>query len=313
MNTTNRSNGNVNENPKPNANTELAPRHYSHTPCPFHVAVPILVERSYKHLWRNPLLFSFRIQMLFSYAILLILYFQPLTHDQYSIQNRIGFLYSCITTVSTAIQAGLWIFMTERNTFYREREDKAYDTISFFISFQITEIPIQFFSVCLFTVMTYFTIGLHPGAIHILAFLAVMVCLVLSGESLAMLLSAISFDGGLVLSIGTCVFCLFIVMSGFFSLTISPILKSLNFVSICKSGAYLLTVNEFSGLVLDCTDEQKLPNGECPITSGDQVLSLYGFEKTLWKDYVCVIVSVVVGYRLLAFLLLRFLKKRFSQ
>eukprot|EP01113_Clastostelium_recurvatum_P028388 TRINITY_DN3435_c0_g1_i4.p1 TRINITY_DN3435_c0_g1~~TRINITY_DN3435_c0_g1_i4.p1 ORF type:complete len:1300 (-),score=267.02 TRINITY_DN3435_c0_g1_i4:132-3977(-) len=280
---------------------------------PVHVALPILVRRNAVHLWRHPSIFGIRLQMTMSYAILLLIYFQKLGSDQYSIQNRIGILYSCLTCVATGIQAGVAAFLLERNHFYRERADRSHSTFAFFVSYFLVEFPIHVLSALIFSVMVYFPLGLHPGILHFTLFYCVMLAIVVCGESIALIFCAIAHDGGLVMSLSLVFFCVTVVMSGFFNLSMNMIVTVVNWFSICRTAAYLLALNEFEGLALTCTPEQQMADGACPFTSGDEVLKLYNFHSDEKTKYMLLVASCVVVYRVLAFVTLRLIKRRMSQ
>jgi ATP-binding cassette subfamily G (WHITE) protein 2 len=62
-----------------------------------------------------------------------------------------------------------------------------------------------------------------------------------------------------------------------------------------------------TGLTLYC-DEKELVNGKCPITSGEQVIKSNGFDYiTIW-GCALVLIAMIIFFRILAFVGLRWVK-----
>lgn len=71
-----------------------------------------------------------------------------------------------------------------------------------------------------------------------------------------------------------------------------------------------LTVDGYyhSGLTLYCTESELDSSGNCPITSGEQVIKSEGFDYiTIW-GCALVLIGMIVLFRTLAFIGLRFVK-----
>jgi hypothetical protein len=80
--------------------------------------------------------------------------------------------------------------------------------------------------------------------------------------------------------------------------------KGVNYLSPVKYGAIVLVVQGFRGMEFVCTDAQKLPDGSCPITNGDQVLDLYGYNVRIAPNIGALIAATVI-YRLIAYAVLK--------
>lgn len=92
-------------------------------------------------------------------------------------------------------------------------------------------------------------------------------------------------------------------MTGFMSLNIPKFLDVINHVSLFKYGSLILSRNEFENWTIDCTDAQKLSGG-CPYQTGQQALELLKFNGVDWNLYMGLFVTVVIVYRLVAWLAL---------
>jgi hypothetical protein len=84
-----------------------------------------------------------------------------------------------------------------------------------------------------------------------------------------------------------------------------------NYISPSKYAAAAMSIKTFTDLEFTCTDTQRLPNGSCSIQTGQQVLDLLDFRTSLASNLVA-LVAVTVGYRLLAYAVLRLSKADFG-
>ena len=82
-------------------------------------------------------------------------------------------------------------------------------------------------------------------------------------------------------------------------------LKALNYLSPLKYAAANMVVYTFRGFSFSCTDAQRLSDGSCPITTGEQVLDLYDYGSTKPGLNLAYLVVPPVIYRLLAYIVLR--------
>ena len=81
-----------------------------------------------------------------------------------------------------------------------------------------------------------------------------------------------------------------------------------------RYAARLNVVYEFRGSTLTCTPDQLLASGQCPITSGDQVLALYGFDASASAEAVnwVLVAALPILYRVIAFLALKYNRNAFA-
>lgn len=100
------------------------------------------------------------------------------------------------------------------------------------------------------------------------------------------------------------------VMSGFFSIKMPQFLIVINHASILKYLGNVLAVIEFTGLVFTCEANQRLPNGQCPVPTGEAVLDLYEFSRANLHRDLGILGLLAVLYRLIAYAVLDGLKHR---
>jgi hypothetical protein len=74
-------------------------------------------------------------------------------------------------------------------------------------------------------------------------------------------------------------------------------------------GFFGAIINQFHDLELTCTPKQ-LVKGKCPYTSGDQILALYGYNKSPLTITHCagMLFVLIIVYRIIGYLGLRFIK-----
>jgi hypothetical protein len=93
-------------------------------------------------------------------------------------------------------------------------------------------------------------------------------------------------------------------MSGVMSINMPAFLKGVNYLSPLRYAIRNLAPYSLSHILFTCSQEQKLPNGQCPIVNGKQVLDLYKLD-TDPRLNLAMLGVVTVCYRLLAWALLR--------
>ena len=98
---------------------------------------------------------------------------------------------------------------------------------------------------------------------------------------------------------------------GILSVDMPALLKGANYVSPLKYAAAALSIKEFTDFEFTCTAAQRLPNGSCAIQTGQQVLSLLGYHTSLTLN-IGALVAMTVGYRLIAYMVLKLSKTEFG-
>lgn len=81
-------------------------------------------------------------------------------------------------------------------------------------------------------------------------------------------------------------------------------LQGVNYLSPIRYSVRNLAPYSLRSIAFTCNDSQRLPNGECIISTGEQVLQLYDLDTNPEMNIMALGVCTFV-YRLLAFLLLK--------
>jgi ATP-binding cassette, subfamily G (WHITE), eye pigment precursor transporter len=150
-------------------------------------------------------------------------------------------------------------------------------------------------------------VDLNNGARNFFIFEAIVICNVLVAGSLYSLIGSLSPNetvGNIFVPVVTVLFFLF---AGFFTAIIPDWWIWLYYWSFFHYSYEALMVNEFVGAQFSCGNT---PPSAC-ITTGEQVLAFRNIAadpSIIWK-WILVLLGMAVGYRLLAYLVVRFLHK----
>ncbi|KAF2072567.1 hypothetical protein CYY_006116 [Polysphondylium violaceum] len=280
---------------------------------PFYISIPIITGRSYKNALRDVATSITRVSQVVSFGIMMALCFLRISYDQYGVQNRTGFLYESLSMIFIALLNCVALFPTERNLFYRERNDGLYSTLSFFISYLFVEVPFNIFGSLGYACVTYFALGLKHEAGSFFVFTLVIFTLLFAGESVGLLVCSLFYDVGIATTIANVLLSLFTILAGFFRPTASlpHVLRYFNYILPTKWAAEIISVNELRGATFTCPGSQSLDgNGTiCPISTGEQVLETYSWQDVNMTHSILIMVSLAIAYRIVVYLVLKFNRK----
>ena len=100
------------------------------------------------------------------------------------------------------------------------------------------------------------------------------------------------------------------ISAGFISLNMPPVVSYFADLSPLKWGAYILSNVVFADETFTCTSDEKNASGQCPFTTGDEVLTLYGFNGANgyfgMNFHVWILAGITAGYAILSFVIFRF-------
>ena len=271
---------------------------------PFHIAFPILLHRSLINFRRNPPSIVARTTQVLGYAICVTLFFAPLQSDYYSVQSRLGFIQEFAPLYFVGMLQNVAVYPDEKAVFYREHDDNAYSVEAFFLQYTLAEIPFEVLTSLFFAVLTVLAAGLHRTAslFFIVAFNAFAI--VNCGESVGIIFNTLFNHTGFAVNVTSVVLSVAQIMGGVMSLQIPSFLQAFNHLSPIKWAIGNLAPYTLAGVHFSCTEDQRLPNGQCPIRDGKDVLNLYNLDGNARLNLMAVGICVVV-YRMLAYLVLK--------
>jgi hypothetical protein len=196
----------------------------------------ILSQRTWRNLYRNPML------MLTHYAISILLavlcgyLFYGLTDDIKGFQNRLGLFFFILALFGFSTLTSLNVFSSERLLFVRERANGYYSPLAYFcakVAFDI--IPLRLIPPILMGVIVYPMTGLIAAWPEFLRFVLILVLFNLAAAGICLFIGIIFRDGGVANLIGSLVML--------FSLLFAGLL--LNHDAIPKAALWLQTVSLF--------------------------------------------------------------------
>ncbi|KAK6330430.1 hypothetical protein TWF696_003526 [Orbilia brochopaga] len=273
--------------------------------APLLVSYPVLVERSLINIWRQPPLMFARIMQVVGLGIILALFFAPLKNDYTSIQTRLGYINEILPVYFVGLLQNAALYPSERDVFYREYADGAYSVEAFLLSYTTNEIPFEIVTGLLHSVFAVMAVGLNRTAKMYFAVAYNVFCIVSCGESLGVIFNTF-FDASTGFAINVCstILSLGMFMAGIMSYNVPGFLAAMNHLSPLKYAVGNLLPYSLEGQKFTCEKYQELPNGMCPVSTGEDVLQLYGYRYDSRRNLVYLAV-VTVAYRIVAYLVLK--------
>ncbi|RKF54149.1 ABC transporter G family member [Golovinomyces cichoracearum] len=243
----------------------------------------ILSRRTWKNIYRNPML------MLTHYAIAIILavlsgfLFYGLTDDIPGFQNRLGLFFFILALFGFSTLSSLTVFSAERTIFVRERANGYYSPITYFAAKVLLDIiPLRIVPPIIMGSIVYPMTGLVPDVNNFFRFLFVLVLFNLAAAGICLFIGILCGDNGVASLIGSLIMLFSLLFAGLL-LNHDAIPKSalwLQSLSIFHYAFEALIVNEVTYLTL--TDEKYGLNITVP---GAVILSSFGFNtQAFWAD-----------------------------
>jgi ABC-type multidrug transport system ATPase subunit/ABC-type multidrug transport system permease subunit len=243
----------------------------------------ILSQRTWKNLYRNPML------MLTHYAIAIVLavfagyLFYGLTDDIPGFQNRLGLFFFLLALFGFSTLTSLNVFAAERLIFVRERANGYYAPVTYFAAKVLFDIvPLRIIPPIIMGSILYPMTGLVPDGEHFLKFILILVLFNLAAAAICLFIGIVCKDGSVAQLIGSLVMLFSLLFAGFLlnHKVTPPGALWLQTLSIFHYGFEALIVNE--ALELTLVDRKYGLNITVP---GAAILSTFGFNNdALWSD-----------------------------
>lgn len=182
------------------------------------------------------------------------------------------------STVFLGMLNNIAIYPAERNVFYREYLDGGYSTFAFFATYGLLALPFLILTSATIAVLMMYAVGVTDTFLGFCYLTFVMFAFTITGEFVGIAFCSMFYHIGFTVNIVSVVLSIFSIMSGFLSVSAMPLtLQYINNISPVHWGSWTLANVAYGGVVFTCTPEEMLSTGVCPIATGEQVLSLYGF------------------------------------
>ncbi|PNY25851.1 ABC transporter ATP-binding protein/permease [Tolypocladium capitatum] len=276
-----------------------------------HIALPLLLHRAIINTRRQPQLIMARTMQVVGLAVVFALFFSPLHNDYFSVQNRMGFVQEIGAFYFVGMLQNVAVYPNERDVFYREDDDGLYSVDAFMASYTILEIPFEIISCLLFGVLAALAVGL-PRTVT-MYFVCVFACfgVVSCGESLGIMFNTLFGHTGFAVNLMGIFLSVATIMAGILSIDMPELFKAINYLSPIRYATRAVAPYSLRGVNFTCTTAQRLPDGSCPIETGEQVLALYNFDVDPVVNVACM-AACVVAYRVLAWVMLKAMRARWG-
>ncbi|KAI3539395.1 ABC transporter [Colletotrichum abscissum] len=275
----------------------------------FFVAFPLLVHRGLINFRRQPPLLLARIMQVVGLGIVLALFFAPLKNDYYSVQNRMGFVQEIGAFYFVGMLQNVAVYPAERDVFYREDDDGVYSVEAFLAAYSVLEFPFEIISCLIFGVLADLAVG-FPRTVT-MYFVCVFSCfgIVSCGESVGIMFNTLFNHTGFAVNLTSVILSVANTMAGVLSIDMPELFKIFNYLSPIRYGTRALAPYSLRSVTFTCEDGQRLPDGRCPVETGEDVLELYKFNVDPNVN-IAALAGCVIVYRLVAWALLRAARTR---
>lgn len=274
-------------------------------------AVPLLLRRAVINTRRQPELVLARTMQVVGLAGVFTLFFAPFHHDYFSVQSRMGYVQQLGAFYFVGMLQNVAVYPAERDVFYREDDDGVYGVGAFLLSYTILELPFEVISCLVYGIFSTFAVKNPETASLYFATFFGCFGVVSCGESLGIMFNTLFAHTGFAVNIMGVFLSVANGMAGVLSLRMPEAFKAVNYLSPIRYATRAMAPFAMRGVEFHCTPAQTLPDGSCPITSGEQVLELYGFDVDPKVNAYCLLACVVV-YRVIAWGLLRVTRARWK-
>jgi ABC-type multidrug transport system ATPase subunit len=195
----------------------------------------ILSRRTWRNLYRNPIL------MLTHYAVAILLavlsgwLFYGVTDDIGGFQNRLGLFFFLLALFGFSALTSLNTFSAERFIFVRERANGYYSPITYYAAKLLFDIvPLRLIPPIIMGIIIYPMCGLLPNWGTFFTFILVLVLFNLAAAAICLTIGIMFKDGAVANLIGSLVML--------FSLLFAGLLLNLNHDTVQKAAQWLQTV-----------------------------------------------------------------------
>lgn len=273
-------------------------------PTSFYKAYPLLVHRGFINFRRQPPLLVARIMQVTGLAIILTLFFAPLKNNYAGVQTRLGYIQEFCAFYFVGMLQNVAVYPNEKDVFYRENDDSTYGVEVFMAQYCTLEIPFEIITSFLFAILTDLAGGLpYTAGMFFCCFFSCF-CIVSCGESMGIMFNTLFAHTGFAVNFVSVFLSVAQMMSGIMSIDMPAFLRGVNYLSPLRYAVRSLAPFSLRGIVFTCSEAQRLPDGQCPITTGEQVLDLYDLNTNPTINLI-VLGLVALAYRLVAYALLK--------
>ncbi|KAJ7158040.1 P-loop containing nucleoside triphosphate hydrolase protein [Mycena crocata] len=276
----------------------------------------VLCERTAVNYARNLLAYGVRAGMYAGMGVMLATIWIQLGDADSTINDRLSVHFFSVAFLAFMSVAGIPGFLEERAVYYRESKNGLYTTLPFVLSNTLVNMPFLFVCTLLFTLISYWAIGLHPGGGAFFRFLIFLYLAILAAESQMLVIASMLPIFVAALAIGAFINGFWMSVGGYFIKARSlPRFwyYSFHYMDYQRYAFELLTNSDLRGLSFKCST---LVNGTCvcayptstPETctvSGADVLDYLDIGDISYGSWAVIVICITLIYRVSLYLALR--------
>ena len=178
--------------------------------------IAILSKRTWRNLYRNPMLMLTHYAIAIVLAVFLGFLFYGLTDDIKGFQNRLGLFFFLLALFGFSTLTSLTVFAPERLLFMRERAKGYYSPLSYFIAKVLFDvIPLRLIPPIIMGTIVYPMTGLVPAWPEFFKFILFLVLFNLAAAAICLFIGIVFRNGGVANLLGSLVMLFSLLFSGF--------------------------------------------------------------------------------------------------
>lgn len=270
--------------------------------------------RSWRTVIREPMVMRVRAAQTVVIALVLGLIYLRLSVNQEGVMNINGVLFLLLMNMTFSNVFGvLNSFPLETPIFMREYGVGLYRVDVYFLCKTLAELPFFIVIPIIFSAITYWMVGLYSSFSAFLIFTAIMLLVSNIAVSFGYIVSTAVNAVNTALALAPPLMIPLIMFGGFFlnADSIPVYFIWLEYLSWFKYANELVAINQWDNVgAIECPNTNKTEEGGCLFRNGQAVIKYLNFDKdNKWLD-IGVLLGMMVGYRLIAFVILLIKAKR---
>lgn len=181
-----------------------------------HTQFAILSRRTWRNLYRNPMLMLTHYAIAIVLAVFLGFLFYGLTDDLKGFQNRLGFFFFLLALFGFSTLTSLTVFATERLLFVRERAKGYYSPIAYYLAKVVFDIvPLRLIPPIIMGCIVYPMTGLLPSWPEFFKFILFIVLFNLAAAMICLFIGICVKNQGVANLLGVLVMLFSLLFGGF--------------------------------------------------------------------------------------------------
>ncbi|XP_046639075.1 ATP-binding cassette sub-family G member 1-like [Daphnia pulicaria] len=271
--------------------------------APFHTQVSVLLERTFRTIWREKMLTKVRFATHIVFGLFIGLVYQFIGNNANLTINNAGMLFfNLVFIVFTAAMPTLVTFPLERKVLFREHLNHWYSLKAYYLAKLLADIPFQIIFPTVYFVIVYFMTGQPLSLQRFGMLLCVTICMSLVGQGVGLFFgTALSIQSAVFLG-PTCAIPFFLFAGYFINLNSVPsYLSWFSYISVFRYGfeGSMIAIYDYDRPPLECAQPY------CYFRSPQKFLENFAMEQSSYLFCILGMLAYFIILRILGYFLLR--------